>query len=163
MDASQNLTKAEKTASELADPMYNQKMMFVDYKAIGGWITDADNSVPKKMVMQEFAAQVGVTRETLYNWQKSVPDFWSKVAERRKELGSHERLVKVHDSWYLKALSGSFPHLQLWLANFDPDFRMPTEKMQVEAVNSWAALMAKKRKQEAIEGEVVDAETSSAE
>lgn len=163
MESLQESTKAPAKNEKDNDPLWSQKLMFIDYKAVGGWITDPDKNIPEKMTMDTFARQIGVDRTSLYNWQKSIPDFWDKVAERRKELGSHERLVKVHDSWYLKALSGSFPHMQLWLANFDSDFRMPTEKMQVEAVNSWAALMAKKRKQEAIEGEVVDAETSSAE
>lgn len=136
-------------------PLTPEQQMWIDFKAIGGRITEQDTMLPEKMTVTKFASLIKISRDTLYEWTKTIPDFWDKVAARRKELGSQERLVKVHDSWYLKAIGGSFPHMQLWLANFDPNFRMPTEKVEHELGDSWAALAQKKRV--AIEGEVVDA------
>ena len=161
MEALQDFTDDQKTTSVDESISPSQKL-YIDFKAIGGWITDPDSPIPTKMSLEAFAKQIGVSRQSLYDWQKLIPDFWGRVAQRRREIGSQERLIKVHDSWYLKALSGSFPHMQLWLANFDPNFRMPTEKMQVEAVNSWAALAAKKREESRmIEAEVIPNATTN--
>jgi len=158
MDGPQNLTneiseidKAVNIASP--KPLSPEQQMWIDFKAIGGRITEQDTLLPEKMTVTKFASLVKVSRETLYEWTRTIPDFWGKVAARRKELGNQERLVKVHDTWYLKAIGGSFPHMQLWLANFDPDFRMPTEKIEHELGDSWAALARSKK---LIEGEVSD-------
>ena len=162
MDTQQNYTEAPKITNTNALGVANellslQQQAWIDYKAVGGWLTDADSNVPKKMTVIELAEKLGVTRDLLYKWTKNIPSFWERVATRRKELGSQERLIKVHDTWYLKALGGSYPHLQLWLANFDPDFRMPTEKVQHDIGDGFmeALGVAQKRKQ-LIDGVVVD-------
>lgn len=136
-----------------------QQQIFIDYKAVGGYITNADDMVPKKMTMQQLASLINVNRDTLYEWQKKIPNFWDKVNTRRREIGTQERLSKVHDTWYLKAVGGSFPHLQLWLANFDPNFRMPAQKVEHELGNTWAALAKSKIKQ--VTSERVDAEPNN--
>lgn len=139
-----------------------KQQTFIDYKAVGGWLTAPDANIPKKMTMQELADKLEIGRQTLYDWTKSIPSFWERVAARRKELFSQERLIKIQDTWYLKALAGSYPHLQLWLANYDPNFRMPTEKLQHELGNSWSSLIALKQAKENIqEAEVIDADPTS--
>lgn len=160
MDALQNSTNTEKKTNVKRPFVLEPKhQMWIDYKAIGGWLTDPDSNVPKKMTITDFSKHIGVSRDLLYDWTQKIPDFWDKVATRRKEIGSQERLIKIHDTWYLKALSGSYNHMQLWLANFDPDFRMPTEKVEHDYGNGVLDLIAKARK--TIDAEVIDAKTDT--
>jgi hypothetical protein len=167
MEGQQNSTipqpKTDSTGELIEDEplLSTQQLLFIDYKAVGGWLQDSDDRVPKKMSMQEFADIVQVDRTTLYNWQKNIPDFWARVAKRRKEIGSQERLAKVHDTFYLKALKGEFQHMQLWLANFDPNFRMPAQKVEHELGDNWAALARARLKPGNNERKMIDAEPTN--
>ena len=146
---------------------------WVDYNALGGLITDLleddkiitdrdgkqRDGVMRKMPIREFAEMIGVSRETLRTWRGSIPDFWSRVAQRRREIGTQARMQKVHEVWFLSALkpgSEGFRDRQLFLANFDTDFHMPTEKVEHEMGNSWAALIESKRKVVDVDGSSTD-------
>jgi len=128
------------TSAIINDPRY---AVLVDFKALGGLITDEEGGMQKQS-MQWLADLLSVDRQTLYNWMK-IPNFWNLVNERRREISPKGRLAAVHNTWYLKAVKGEFQFLQLWLANFDPNFRMPTQEVKVEAGNSWAALIDKRK------------------
>jgi hypothetical protein len=68
-------------------------------------------------------------------------------------------MQKVHEVWFLSALkpgSEGFRDRQLFLANFDTDFHMPTEKVEHEMGNSWAALIESKRKVVDVDGSSTD-------
>jgi hypothetical protein len=146
-----------------------QQDAYVTYCAIGGIMTGEDGTIgniaqdgtqisTKPLSTSKFAAMINVTRQTLWNWQKTIPDFWGRVAERRRVVGSQTRLTKAWNGIWLKACAGNAEAAKLYFANFDPNFRMPTEKVQHETPNSWTALMATKRN--VVEGEVVDAPTT---
>lgn len=157
------------TSTPLLTP---QQQAWIDYNALGGLVTDimeerrdkdGNVSTLRKMPIYEFAEAINVSRETLRAWRNSIPDFWGKVNARRAELSGNGRLQRMHEVWYLSALKPGkegYRDRQLWLANFDPNFRMPTEKVEVEAGNSWTALLENKRKQvdNIQEGEVIDAQ-----
>ncbi len=55
--------------------------LFIDFVASGQ--IDVDGI---KITYDEFATSLGVDRTTLYNWRKSIPDFWTNVAIRSSEL-----------------------------------------------------------------------------
>lgn len=143
-----------------------QQQAWIDYNAMSGLITDLTTdkldkdgqpAVLRKMTITEFAKLLEVDRKTLRNWRETIPDFWKRVNDRRAELSTESRLAKMHEVWYLSALKSGkdgFKDRQLWLANFDPKFKMPAQKIEHEAGNSWAALLRKKVK--VIEGEVVN-------
>lgn len=129
----------------------------IDFRALSGVVTDDDGI--RKMSVDELATMLSTSRNTLYEWQKKIPDFWDKVNQRRTELAPNFRLAKMHEVWYLAALSPkNFQDRQLWLANFDKNFRMPTEKIEHSAGTGFADMVAAKRQAQAIEGEVVDAD-----
>lgn len=133
-----------------------QQQYWIDYNALSGLITDitddrvnerGDPLTMQKMTITKFAELLDVDRTTLRNWTRSIPDFWDRVNARRRELAPQARLQKVHEVWYLAAQSPkNFQDRQLWLANFDPNFRMPAQKVEHEMGNSWAALLESKRK-----------------
>lgn len=140
------------------------QQMWVDYRALNGIIIDTTNPDEnlRKMTIQEFADSIGVTPPTLYRWQSDIPDFWARVNKRRQELSGQTRLAKMHNVWFTSAMkkgNEGYRDRVLWLANFDPNFRMPAQKVEHEAGNSWTAIAAavqKKRSQEPVEGEIVD-------
>lgn len=159
---SQNAT-GRKSAKEVAERVDNdiRYLNLIDYRALGGLITDDDGNT-RKMTVEELATALGVNRKTLYRWQET-PGFWNAVNKQRKKLGSQARLSKMHNVLYLSALKpGREGHRDrlVWLANFDPNFRMPAQKVEHEAGDSLAALLSHRRRTigegEVIEGEVVE-------
>lgn len=158
MGSLQKLTKQSGSVeSELTDWRHEA---LVDYRACGGLITDDDGI--KKLTVDDFASQLNVTRQTLYDWQKLIPNFWDKVNKRRGEVGTKHRLSRIHEVMYLSAMKPGkegFQDRKLWLEVFDPAVRSVTRKLEVEhdVSDRWSD-MARLRlsNDQAIEGEVVD-------
>ena len=156
MEILQNPTTSEKIQEvkpqDIEDTRY---ATLIDFKALNGLMTDEEGNL-KKMSMQVFASMLDVDRTTLYEWMKR-PGFWDMVNSRRKELSSGGRLAKVHETLYLMAVKGEWQHLNAWLVNFDPNYRTPTQKVEVEAGDSLVEAIGIARARKAtIEGEVVD-------
>lgn len=137
---------------------------YISYVALGGLIPDPNgDAVAVKMTTTTLAQRLGVERTTMFYWRKSIPNFWERVAVRRKELGSKDRLSAVWNGLFLKAAAGNAEAAKLVLANFDPDFRMPMQKVEHEAGDSLVeALTIARKRQVPIEGEVVDAADKNA-
>ncbi len=133
---------------------------YVDYKAVSGIVTDDDGI--RKMPVEELARQLGCDRKTVYRNRDMVPNFWDLVGARNKQIGNQERLAKMQEVWYLKAIGSgpqAFNYFQLWQANFNPNFRMPTEKIEHDYGNGVLDLISKARK--IIDAEVINADPSS--
>lgn len=170
MDAAQNLTDEFKTidsavrvenkrrAVEIApDPRW---ALWIDYRALSGTIIEfnerTNSESIRKMTVQEFADKVGVTRETLYSWERNIPGFWDKVRSRKKDLSSQKRLSFMEDKFYLKAMKWDNPQISLaWMEQNNPDWKSSKIKHEHEAKTGWAELF--QAHGDAIEGEVVDA------
>jgi len=165
MEPSQNLTKVndEIDFKAIEASMYvltPQQQMWIDYKAVSGIVYKDDRM--RKMSVGELAARLGVSRETLYAWRNQIPNFWDRVAERRKELGKTEWLVRIHEKWKIKALEfEDWRITEAWLINFDPDYKTPKLKVEHDIGDGLADAMniARERRQKSqtvIEAEVVD-------
>jgi len=168
METRQN-TPTAPTPTDVSDadaankPLTIQQQLWIDYNALGGLITDLTDprldkktgleTTLRKMSITEFARKLDVHRDTLRRWRTEIPNFWDRVNQRRRELAPQGRLQRVHETWYLKAVAGEYGHMVLWLANFDPNFRMPSQEVKHELGDSWVELMKGKK---IIEGEVVD-------
>lgn len=147
-----------------------QQEIWIDFNAVGGLILEADGTfkmserrfnskgMPMKYTVTDLAEDLGLDRGTLYRWTKAIPDFWGRVAERRKTIAGGARVAKVWNGVFLKAAQGHAPQAAMFLANFDDDFRMPTQPVEHGLANSWAKLLEGKRKSvgNITEGEVVN-------
>lgn len=132
----------------------DRKLLYIDFTALGGLITEDDGEL-KPMKLQDFAAKIGVDRTTLYLWKRKIPNFWDLVRARRMEIGSQARVNKVWNGVYLRAAKGDAEQAKIFLSTFD-GWQPPMQRQTVELGDSWAALLANKRKK-VIEGQVSDA------
>jgi hypothetical protein len=136
---------------------------YVAYCAVGG-ILPQEDGFGKKMTLEEYAAKLQVDRTTLWRWRTTIPDFWDRVSKKRADISGKARLTAVWNGVAMKAATGNAECAKLFLANFDPNFRMPMEKIQHEVGNSWAALLEshlKPNQNITIEAEIVNDQTTS--
>lgn len=160
-DFSKNLTVVPRPYAELN----LTQRMYVDWKALNGLVYDQSKEgsqvVPRKMPLYELAAMCGVTVDAFYQAKASIPNFWELVAERRRELGGQSRLAQVHETWFLEAIGGSWPHMEAYLRNFDPGYKEAKQKVEHDLGEGLADALniARERQLKAhtvVEGEVVD-------
>lgn len=116
---------------------------------------DENNPAGRRMRLEELAERLDVNPSTLWRWRKTIPNFWELVAAKRKELSGKDRLTNVWNGLYLKAVAGNADAAKLYLANFDPNFKMPTQKVEHEAGDSWVELLRGKDRK-VIEGQKVN-------
>lgn len=159
-DFSQDLTLVPKPYEELN---YTQRM-YIDWKAVNGLVLvtpddaeDYPNMTMRKMPLTELASLCGIKPISFKDAKAAVPNFWDLVAERRKVLNGQSRLAAVHETWYLKARKGDWQHLNAWLLNFDPNYKEPRTKHEIEPGNALLdALNIARSRRQVIEGEVVN-------
>lgn len=132
-----------------------KQQKWIDYCAVGGLITADDGSMTP-ITISAFAPTLGVTRQTLYDWKKSIPNFNERVKQRRLDLGSATRLQKVYNGLYLKAASGNPEAVKLYLQIFD-GWKPPKQEMEIEHNLGLADLVAKKKLELERERKVIDA------
>lgn len=82
-----------------------QQQAWIDFCATAGTIITPEGDV-KKISAEGLAQELGVVRTTLYNWQKSIPDFWGLVNERRNEIYAGSRMSMIYKAMFAKAMKG---------------------------------------------------------
>lgn len=141
---------------------------YIDWKAINGLVMvqpEEEDLYPdqtmRKMKLTELAQLCCVSISAFQDVKRDVPNFWDLVAERRKVLNGQSRLAAVHETWYLKARKGDWQHMNAWLLNFDPDYKEPRTKHEIEPGNALLdALNIARSRRTVIEGEVVHEPTT---
>jgi hypothetical protein len=139
-----------------------QQQAWVDYCAVQGLLTDEAGNM-KHIAISTFAINLGVHRDTLYDWKSRIPDFPAMVTKRRKEIAPISRVQKVWNGLYMRAATGDPRAAAIYLRNHDPDFKMPQHEVKLEAGGSWAKLLGRKRDRKVIESQnakVIDAAPS---
>lgn len=145
----QNLTN-EKSETDLVsenpelEALQLRQQSWIDFCAIGGLLTDDDGTL-KPMKIGEFADMLKVSRQTLYEWKKSIPFFQERVKQRQMELGaSPARIAKVYNGLYLKASAGNADAAKLWLQAF-AGWKPPKQEIDIEHNFGLADLVSRKK------------------
>lgn len=152
---------AKKRKADIAELTTDPRWaILIDYRALNGTIIEYSEAqgtdVIRKMPLEELASKLSVTRRTLYDWEKLIPNFWDQVRERKGVLSSQKRLSLMEDKFFLTAMTWKNPIVSIkWMEQNNPNWKDPRFKVEHEVGNSWAALLGNKR--DVIEGEVVDA------
>jgi hypothetical protein len=157
MEPSQNdtqkleLTPEDRKSLGLLTPQHEAYISFV---ASGGIITNEDGVVGQKMTAKQFADKVGVTRESLYRWQKTIPNFWDRVNKRRAEIFNQNRITAIWNGLYLKAAAGNPEQAKIILGHF-ANWQPPTQKTEVR-IGGLGDLVNAARRKKIIDGEPSD-------
>ncbi len=133
-------TAAVGTIIEDEPTLKYRQQMYVDFCATGGLRVEEDGEATP-ITVTDFAQDLGVSRWTLYNWQKIIPNFQARVAQRRKEIGSGIRTSQVWKGIFAKARSGDPAAGDMWLTNFDPNYKSPRQKVEHEVGKTFVDLI----------------------
>ena len=148
MDSLQNFTnspaKTEEQVNQEFELLKLKQQKWIDFCALGGLLTDDDGKL-NPMTISQFSTLLGVSRQTLYDWKKLIPDFNDRVKQRTIELGgSPARIAKVYNGLFLKASAGNSEAAKLWLQAF-AGWKPPKKEIDIEHNFGLADLVSKKK------------------
>lgn len=87
------------------------------------WDIDQQRVV-KRPTITILAQELGVSRQTIYNWRKSIPNVSQRIKNARKGL-LVQNVTAVWNTVFLDACRGDSKAIEMYLTNFDPDFISP--------------------------------------
>jgi hypothetical protein len=145
-------------AEATTDPRWET---LIDYRALNGTIIYYDENSQtesiRKMPMEELATALGVTRQSLYDWEKLIPNFWERVRERKQELSSQKRLSLMEDKFFLNAMKWKNPIISIeWMKQHNPNWKDPRFKVEHELGTGFADLIAAHRNRQIQERKIID-------
>jgi hypothetical protein len=131
---------------------------YIDFCAVGGLRVTEDGDT-ERMSVADFCNNFGVSRMTIWRHRQADPNFNEKVAARRKVLFAGDHLSAVWRGVKLRAMRGDAAQATLYLANFDPEFKMPTQKVEHTDLGMADFLQIMRRRQ-ASQGKVIEGEAT---
>jgi len=129
--------------------------LYKEYCATGG-LEMGDDGNFKRVSAQEFAERIGWGRRTLYDWQKSEPNFWADVNAKREQLYGGAWTQIVWRGVFLRAAKGDYKQAEMFLSHHS-NYVPPSKKSETEnSSQSWTGLLLlaeKRKKQQAAENQ----------
>lgn len=133
MEILQNPTTAEPDNGDVSQrdvELQERQEYYITYYAANGLSVHDDGSF-EKISAEKFAAKIGVHRTTLYEWQKSIPNFQARVRARRKEIFNGTREAMIWNGLFLRAAKGDSKQAEMLLSHFS-DYVPPTQRHEVK-------------------------------
>lgn len=113
--------------------------LFIEWYVSRGLILQADGSLVHKSA-GTLATELGVSRQTLYNWRQTIPDFKKHASEAREALLQHQ-IGLVWQGVLQRAIKGDAAQAEMFLATFDTNYISPRQKKTKAAAFDFAALL----------------------
>lgn len=170
MDTAQNYTQSPTPPQAQTDSVKPPELLkylqneYITFCASSGIsMTEDGNFVA--MTVTQFAAAAGVSRRTLYNWQKSIPNFWQRVDERAREIFNQSTKYAIFKGLKLKAMAGDTKAAEMVMSHYS-DYTPPAQKHEVK-LSGWGDMVREARKRAiksnrpVVEAEVVPSSTDS--
>lgn len=141
-------------APDLAvDTLYT---LYVDFVACGGLQVLEDGEIVR-LKMQQFidgfndANSTSISRTTIWRRREADPQFDSKVQDRRAEIFGRDRVAQVWRGVMLQAMKGNPMQAEMFLANFDPRYIVPSKKVEISATGLADVLQLMRKRQNAVQ------------
>jgi hypothetical protein len=96
------------------------------------WDQD-DMGVVKRPSARKLAEELGISRQTIYNWRKTIPDIKIRMREARLQI-EQINITAVWNGVFLKACDGDPKAAEMYLSYFS-DYRPPTQSNFTQEVN----------------------------
>jgi hypothetical protein len=121
-------TTTDESVQKCQDIEYAQSRV-VDWIAAEGMLYwDMDKlGVVKRPSVTSLAVELGVSRQTIYNWSRSIPDLPAKVKKARYGI-DQQNVSAVWNATFLKACAGDVKAAIIYLSTFDSDFSLPSRR-----------------------------------
>jgi hypothetical protein len=110
--------------------LHDAQQEYINWFAAGDTlIVDTETGrLTKRKKLTQLAAELGYTRQTLYNWQRDIPDFNERVDKAQHAL-ILARNNAVWNSLFIKAAGGDLRAIVTYLTNFDKKFKNPYNRL----------------------------------
>lgn len=89
----------------------------------------------KRSSLTDLSKELNISRQTIYDWSKSIPNFKQEVDEARNDI-IQSNINSVWNSVYMTALKGDFKSMVLYLNTYDPSFINPFSVRRQKNSNS---------------------------
>lgn len=86
-----------------------------------------EGRVVKRPTASRLARELGISRQTIYNWAKTIPDFEARK-KKAKEALVFQNSTAVWNMIFLKACAGDVKAAEMYLNAFDADYVSPKHK-----------------------------------
>jgi DNA-binding XRE family transcriptional regulator len=92
------------------------------YAAKGFFYYDEKQTkIVRRQSAASLAADLGISRQTIYEWPKTIPDFTIKTAKAQQEI-IQANVTAVWNGVFVRAAKGDYKPAELFLNQFDPYF-----------------------------------------
>jgi hypothetical protein len=147
-DPTTNLLATDKKLENSKVLTYEQQRV-ADWHAANGmryWDLN-DMGVVKRPSAKTLAVELGLSRQTIYDWPRIIPNFREHILEAQFRM-IQTNIIAVWNAVFIKAADGDTKAAEMYLANFDPTFKLPSRQSKVEIqASGWGDIIAKARRE----------------
>lgn len=145
----QNLTTSQNVTDEQSENCkeltYEQQRVAEWHAANGMQYWDiVELGVVKRPSAKKLATELGISRQTIYDWPKVIPDFKEHI--RKAQFGMIQiNITAVWNGIFLKAAEGDVKAAEMYLSYFS-DYRPPKSMHEAPLIGLGDAIAETRRK-----------------
>jgi DNA-binding XRE family transcriptional regulator len=117
-----NVCQTEMNIPKCKDKEFAQQRVIEWYAAKGFFYFDEEQmKIVRRQSAASLAADLGISRQTIYEWPKTISDFTIKTAKAQQEI-IRANVTSVWNGVFIRAAKGEYKPAELFLSQFDPYF-----------------------------------------